>query len=120
MTLEEAQIFWLEQDGRYKKALAEAKEMQIKEMLEFSEKEERGREVSGIAKELGIYAPGVSPSDEELEDMWKLFEGNNLTRDQKIVAVKEAAVKSGILDKEGTPTRLTNPAKPKKEIDFPW
>ena len=115
MTLEEAQIFWLEQDGRYKKALAEAKEMQIKEMLEFSEKEERGREVSGIAKELGIYAPGVSPSDEELEDMWKLFEGNNLTRDQKI-----AAVKSGILDKERTPTRLTNPAKPKKEIDLPW
>jgi hypothetical protein len=100
--------------------LAEAKEMQIKEMLEFSEKEERGREVSGIAKELGIYAPGVSPSDEELEDMWKLFEGNNLTRDQKIAAVKEAAVKSGILDKEGTPTRLTNPAKPKKETDFPW
>jgi hypothetical protein len=52
--------------------------------------------------------------------MWKLFEGNNLTRDQKIAAVKEAAVKSGILDKEGTPTRLTNPAKPKKETDFPW
>ena len=40
MTLEEAQIFWLEQDGRYKKALAEAKEMQIKEMLGFTEKEE--------------------------------------------------------------------------------
>jgi len=46
MTLEEAQIFWLEQDGRYKKALAEAKEMQIKEKLEFTEKEEIGREVA--------------------------------------------------------------------------
>jgi len=62
MTLEEAQIFWLEQDGRYKKALAEAKEMQIKEMLGFTEKEEIGRELA----------------------------------------------------------RLTNPAKPKKEIDLPW
>jgi len=47
MTLEEAQIFWLEQDGRYKLSLAVAKEKKNEE-LEFSEKEELGRRISGI------------------------------------------------------------------------
>ena len=54
MTLEEAQIFWLEADGRYKTALAEAKELQITEKLSALDKEEIGRELSGVA---GILNP---------------------------------------------------------------